>query len=153
MGCLLGYSYSGTRRVPIFKSTCSAVSHMLLSATSVFKTVTIGPISRVRENEAWRDYGSRSSFQSWFKWWTWHLNLCFGLQRVTESESCSVGSDSLQPHGLYSSWNSPGQNTEVGSCSLIQGIFPTQGSNPGLPHCRWFFTSLSYQGSPKVFKG
>ena len=45
-------------------------------------------------------------------------------------------SDSLQPHGLYSPWNSPGQNTGVGSLSLLQGVFPTQGSNPGLPHCR-----------------
>ena len=48
----------------------------------------------------------------------------------------SVASDSLWPHGLYSPWNSPGQNTGVGSLSLLQGIFPTQGSNPGLPHCR-----------------
>ena len=43
-------------------------------------------------------------------------------------------SDSLQPHVLYTPWNSPGKNTGVGSCSLLQGIFPTQGSNPGLPH-------------------
>jgi len=45
-------------------------------------------------------------------------------------------SDSLQPHGLYSPWNSPGQNTGVGSLSLLQGIFPSQGLNPGLPNCR-----------------
>ena len=50
------------------------------------------------------------------------------------SESCSVVSDSLSPHGLYSPWNSPGQNIGVGSCSLLQGIFPAKGSNPGLPH-------------------
>ena len=43
-------------------------------------------------------------------------------------------SDSLQPHGLYSPGNSPGQNTGVDP--LFQGIFPIQGSNPGLPHCR-----------------
>ena len=43
-------------------------------------------------------------------------------------------SDSLQPHVLYTPWNSPGKNTGVGSCSLLQGIFPTQGLNPGLPH-------------------
>ena len=55
------------------------------------------------------------------------------MQKQNESESCSVMSDSLQPHGLYSPWNSPGQNTGVGSCSLLQGIFPTQGSNPGFP--------------------
>ena len=58
----------------------------------------------------------------------------------SESESCSVMSDSLRPHGLYSPWNSPAQNTGVGSLSLLQGIFPTQGSNPGLLHCRGFFT-------------
>ena len=52
---------------------------------------------------------------------------------------------SLQPHGLYSPRNSPGQNTGVGSLSLFQGIFPTQGSNPGLPHCRWILYQLSYQ--------
>ena len=44
----------------------------------------------------------------------------------------SVVSNSFQPHGLYSPWNSPGQNTEVGSLSLLQGIFPTQGLNPGI---------------------
>ena len=50
--------------------------------------------------------------------------------------SCSVVSDSLRPHGLYSPWNSPRQNTGVGSLSLLQGIFPTQGLNLGLPHFR-----------------
>ena len=59
-------------------------------------------------------------------------------------------SDSLQPHGLYSPWNSPGQNTGVGSHSLLQGIFPTQGSNLGLPHCRWILYQLSHQGSPNT---
>ena len=53
-----------------------------------------------------------------------------------ESESHSVVSNSLRPHGLYSPWNSPGQKSGVGSLSLLQGIFPTQGSNPGLPHRR-----------------
>ena len=56
---------------------------------------------------------------------------------LTNSESRSVVSDSLRPHGLYSPWNSPGQNTGVGSLSLFQGIFPTQRLNPGLLHCRW----------------
>ena len=51
-------------------------------------------------------------------------------------ESCSVVSDSLWPHGLHGPRNSPGQNTGVGGQSLLQGIFPTQWSNPGLPHCR-----------------
>ena len=61
-----------------------------------------------------------------------------------ESESHSVVSDSLKPHGLYSPWNSPGQNTGVGSLSLLQGIFPTQVS------CivGGFFTAEP-QGKPK----
>ena len=67
----------------------------------------------------------------------------------SESESHSVVSDSLQSHGLCSSWNSPGQNTRVSSLFLLQGIFPTQGSNPGLPHSRWILYQLSHKGSPK----
>ena len=43
----------------------------------------------------------------------------------------------VRPYGLYSPWNSPGQNTGVGSCSLLQGIFPTQGLNLSLLPCRW----------------
>ena len=70
---------------------------------------------------------------------------------VSERESRSVMSDSLRPPGLYSPWNSPGQNTRVGSLSLLQGIFPTQGSNlglPRLPHCRQILYQLNHQGSP-----
>ena len=51
--------------------------------------------------------------------------------------SRSIMPNSLPPHGLYSPWNSPGQNTGVGSLSLLQRIFPTQESNWGLLHCRW----------------
>ena len=60
---------------------------------------------------------------------------------ISGSESCSIMSDSLWPHGLYSPWNSLGQNTGVGSLSLLQGTFPTQGSNLGLPHYQ-----LSHKG-------
>ena len=67
-----------------------------------------------------------------------------------ESESRSVVIDSLLVHGLYSPRKSPGQNTEVGSCSLLQRIFPTQGSNPGIPNCRWILYQLSHQGSPRL---
>ena len=55
-------------------------------------------------------------------------------------------SDSLRPHGLYSSWNSPGQNTGVGSLSLLHWIFPTQESNQGLLQYRQILYQLSYQG-------
>ena len=72
------------------------------------------------------------------------------LTSSVKSESRSVMSDSWQPHGLYSPWNSPGQNTRVGSLSLLQGIFPTQESNQDLLHCRWILDQLSYQGSPDI---
>ena len=53
------------------------------------------------------------------------INVC----TVKVAESCLTPCD---PRGLYSPWNSLGQNTGIGSLSLLQGIFPTQGSNPGL---------------------
>ena len=71
------------------------------------------------------------------------------MQNMYESESHSVMSDSLQPLGLYSPWNSPGQSTGVGSLSFLQGIFPTQGSNPGLQHCRQILYQLSHKGMYK----
>ena len=64
--------------------------------------------------------------------------------------------NTLRSHRLYHPWNSPGQNSGVGSLSLLQGTFPTQGLNPGLPHCRLILIAavkLSHQGSsepPKV---
>ena len=88
------------------------------------------------------------------------------LIKVVESESHSVMPNSLQLHGLYSpcnspgqntevgsrsllqdSWNSPGQDTGAGSQSLLQGIFPTQGLNPGP-----LLNQLSHQGSPKILE-
>ena len=69
-----------------------------------------------------------------------------------ESESRSVVSNSLRSHGLYSPRNSPGQNTGVSSLSLLQGIFPTQGSNPGLLHCRRILYQLSHKGSPGILE-
>ena len=71
---------------------------------------------------------------------------------TSESESRSVLSGSLRPHGLYSSPKFPGQNTGVSSLSLLQGVFPTQGLNPGLPHCRWILYHRSHQGSPRILE-
>ena len=71
---------------------------------------------------------------------------------IGESESHSVVSDSSWPHGLYSPWNSPGWNTGVFSCCLLQGVFPTQGSNPGLPHGGRILYQLSHQGSPRILE-
>ena len=61
------------------------------------------------------------------------------------TQSCPTLCD---PMGYTSPWNSPGQNTGVGSLSLLQGIFPTQGSNPGLLHYRQILYQLSHKGSP-----
>ena len=69
--------------------------------------------------------------------------------KVEVPQSCL---DFLRPHGLYSSWNSPGQNTGVGSLSLLQEIFQTQRSNPGLPHYRKTLYQLSHKGSPSWVK-
>ena len=92
----------------------------------------------------------------WPLFWVFQLGKILGKEnpesnlKWSESESRSVMSSSLQPHGLCSPWDSPGQNTGVGSLSLLQGIFPTQGSNPGLPHCRWILYQLSHKGSLRI---
>ena len=110
--------------------------------------------------------GSRSGphIASWMFWgggWILIPTLftchCWGprlqyLWKWSKNESCSVLSDSLWPHRLYSLWNSPGQNTGVGSLSSLQGIFPSQGLNPGLLHCRWILYQLSHKGSPRILE-
>ena len=72
-------------------------------------------------------------------------------------DSSSVVSDSLQTHGLYPArllcpWNFSGKNTEVGSLSLLQGIFPTQGWNSGLLNYRWILYHLSPQRSSRILE-
>ena len=71
------------------------------------------------------------------------------------SESCSIVSNSLWPHGLSMEFSRPEYwseyfrilNTETWSLSLLQVIFPIQGSKPGLLHCRWVLYQLSHKGS------
>ena len=70
----------------------------------------------------------------------------------SQSESCSVVSNSLWPHGLYSPWNSPGLNTGMGCLPLLQGIFPTRGWNPGLLLCKQILYQLSHRGNPRVLE-
>ena len=86
----------------------------------------------------------------------WAVVLCNNSQNSWsdkwESQSRSVVSDSLRPHGLCSPWNSPSLNTGGGSLFLLQGIFPTQGLNPGLPHCRQVSTSWATREAPKQLK-
>ena len=75
----------------------------------------------------------------------------------SEKQKCQSFScvDSLRSRGLWSArllrpWASPGKSTGVGGPSLLQGIFPTQGANLGLLHCRWIPHCLSHRGSPLV---
>ena len=77
------------------------------------------------------DFGGKWSMSFYF-FYPKHLQI----NTLQVSKSHSVVSDSLPLHGLDSPQNSPSQNIGVGSLSLLQGTFPTQGSNPGIPHCR-----------------
>ena len=69
---------------------------------------------------------------------------------VTVAQLCPTPCDPMDY--IYSPWNSPGQNTGVGSQSRLQGTSPTQGSNPGLPHCRTILYQLSHQGSSRILE-
>ena len=70
---------------------------------------------------------------------------------VRVTQSCLTLSDPVDLE-FSSPWNSPGQNTGVDSLSLLQRIFPTPGSNPGLLHYRWILYQLSHKGSPFVYQ-
>ena len=91
----------------------------------------------------------------WCKLQVWQMLYCLlaggnwcasHKKHVKESESHSVVSNSLLQYGLYSPWDSPGQSAGMGS------IFPTQGSNPGPPHCRWILYQLSHRESPRILE-
>ena len=69
------------------------------------------------------------------------------VSNESESENPSDVSDSLQPQGQYSPWNSLGQNTGAGSLFLLQGLFPTLGSHRGLPHYRQILYQLNSKGN------
>ena len=76
-------------------------------------------------------------------------NLCVHVSLVAQS------GPTLRPHGLkparlLCSWDSPGKNTGVGGHSLLQGIFPTQGSNPGLLHCGWILLPPAPPEKPRT---
>ena len=108
---------------------------------------------RVNSRLSLKPLGKRNSLSSHWHCWAEkkHKPGVAGghlpLQRRARSEVKIAQSwPTLQP--MYSPWNSLVQNTGVGSLSLLQDIFPTWGSNPGLPHCRRILYHLSYKGSP-----
>ena len=114
-----------------------------MSTLSIIFWIFILSISSSLVNVAWCDKNS-TCLQSGDLCSLWFLSF--------ESESRSVVSHSWWPHGIYSPWNSAGQNTAVGSLSFFQGIFPTQGSKPSLPHCRQILYQLSHKGSPRILE-
>ena len=73
------------------------------------------------------------------------MNVC-AMCLVAQSYPQPLRPYKLQPR-LLCPWDSPGKNTGVGSHFFLQGIFPTQGSNPGLLYCRQTLYWLSYAGS------
>ena len=117
--------------------------------------------ARILEWIAWPASNGSSWLRFFTHWATWEtlrifLKQCNKTEHVfwqSESESHSVVSDSLRRHGLYNPWNSPGQSTGMSSLSLLQGLFPTQGSNPGLPHADGFFTSWATREAQEYWSG
>ena len=86
-----------------------------------------------------------------FQWETMNISvqnaLCYAL-------ICWIVPDSLRSHGLWSArlfspWGFSRQEHWSGCHALLQGIFSTQGSIPGHPHCRWILYQLSYREAPK----
>ena len=82
----------------------------------------------------------------------------FQLHVFQDSDVCAVLCSAAHlrqtlcdPTRLLCPWDSPGKNSAVGCHALLQGIFPTQGLNPGLLHCRRILYRLSHQGSPLMF--
>ena len=91
----------------------------------------------------------RVSPQSWLDGWLFFSQFFVLIAWKWKSLSCVR---LFVPPGLYSLWNSQGQNTGVGSLSLLQGIFPTQGSNPSLLHCRRILHQLSHKGNSRILE-
>ena len=100
------------------------------------------------DSEGWLRLGWFSS--EWRFLWMWLVSLMLlwpaAVWKVKVTQSCPT------LWNLYTPWNSPGQNTGVGSLSLLQGIFPTQESKPGLLPCRQILYQLSHQGSPRILE-
>ena len=108
--------------------------HLMQRTGSLEKTLILGKIEgkkRVTEDEM---VG-------------WHYQL--NGQQFEQAPIDGEGQGSL---GCCSPWKSLGQNIRVGSLSLLQGIFPTQGSNTGLPYCKEILYQLSHKGSQRILE-
>ena len=82
----------------------------------------------------------------------YNLNMYHMCAVCLVAQLCPALCDRMDcsPPGSYVHGDSPGKNTGVACHALLQGIFPTQGSKPGLSHCRQILYCLSHQGSPCI---
>ena len=107
-----------------------------------------------RKQELQEMFANSCSWKHYSQWPPSRCNIGDVRALVPQSNDWGGHHDSWRPHGLEPArllcpWDSPGQSTGVGSFSFLQGIFLTQGSNPGLLHCRLVLYHLSHQGSPE----
>ena len=84
--------------------------------------------------------------------WIFILFVCAVLRLVTQLCPTLCKPMDCSPPGSSVHGNSPGKNTGVGFHALLQGIFPTQGSNSSLSHCRWILCHLNHQGCSRILK-
>ena len=124
-----------------FSLSCPWFSVSCITRTTAIATTT-GTFTRINMisspcNSPWKLKKKKLKRVTW-NMFPWSLKVKF-------TQSCPTLRD---PQGLYSPWNFPGQKTGVGSLFLLQGLVPTQGSNPDLPHCRQIFHQLSHKGRP-----
>ena len=108
----------------------------------VDREACLAAVHRVAKSRTWlSNWTTDPDHKFWNRTTKWRLPL-----KVKVAQLCPT------PWTIYSPQNYPGRNTGVGSLSLLQGIFPTQGSNPGLPHSRWTLYQLSHKGSPRILE-
>ena len=110
------------------------LSSKIMVPSSIFLTQR-GLILRHWEDSEYRDKNGEDG-----------VLLFSSVQFNSVTQSCPTLCNPMDP------WNSLGQNTGVGSLSLLQGTFPIQGSNPGLPHCRRILYQLSHKGSLRILE-
>ena len=118
-------------------------------------------IKKSTNNKGWRECGEKwTLLHCWWKWKViqplWRMVWKFLLKARNKTTMCLIAQLCLalcdpmdcSPPGSCVHEDSPGKNTGVGCHTLLQGIFLTQGSNPGLLHCRQILYCLGHQGSP-----
>ena len=111
-------------------------------------------VTGTREEAAWRGGGAANYANDSLCASDWELLSCWGHVLCLVIQSCPTVCDPMDcsPPGSSVHGDSLGKNTGISCHALLQGIFPTQGSNSGVPHCRWILYHLSHQGSPRILE-